>query len=81
MNMEYQKECRHDSVLKSLTATSSDNVGYHVDMGGVKFEHLLCLENGTEIARAKTIWRPKYANNFNSVTLAEAKTSWEEVKN
>ncbi|XP_057534155.1 acyl-[acyl-carrier-protein] hydrolase FATB2, chloroplastic-like isoform X2 [Amaranthus tricolor] len=53
ITLEYRRECGRDSVLNSLSASSND-VPH-------EFNHLLCLENGNEVARARTLWRNKSA--------------------
>ncbi|XP_062090694.1 palmitoyl-acyl carrier protein thioesterase, chloroplastic [Humulus lupulus] len=66
LTLEYRRECGRDSVLRSLTTVSDAGVG---DLGtprGVECQHLLQLENGGEIVRGRTEWRPKYANNLGS---------------
>ncbi|KAG1367625.1 Acyl-[acyl-carrier-protein] hydrolase [Cocos nucifera] len=55
MSLEYRRECRMDSVVQSLTAVSSD----HADGSPIVCQHLLRLEDGTEIVRGQTEWRPK----------------------
>ncbi|XP_065866597.1 palmitoyl-acyl carrier protein thioesterase, chloroplastic-like [Euphorbia lathyris] len=52
MKLKYQKECNMDSVLHSLSKiiTSNENE--------VELEHLLLLENGQQIVRGNTIWKP-----------------------
>uniref|UniRef100_A0A2N9H9D0 Acyl-[acyl-carrier-protein] hydrolase n=1 Tax=Fagus sylvatica TaxID=28930 RepID=A0A2N9H9D0_FAGSY len=64
MTLEYRRECGKDSVLQSLTAVSSDGVGNLVNMADIECQHLLRLEDGAEIVRGRTVWRPKYPNNF-----------------
>ncbi|GMH15945.1 hypothetical protein Nepgr_017786 [Nepenthes gracilis] len=50
--VEYRKECQIDSKVESLSAISDDGSGRY------KLDHLLRLESGTEISRARTTWRP-----------------------
>ncbi|KAI4376637.1 hypothetical protein MLD38_014378 [Melastoma candidum] len=66
ITLEYRRECGKDSVLQSLTtlardgATAPDNL---LDGSSqMECQHLLRLEGGTEILRARTEWRPKNAN-------------------
>ncbi|CAN1174964.1 Palmitoyl-acyl carrier protein thioesterase, chloroplastic [Linum perenne] len=60
MTLEYKKECRvDDGGLQSLSKIAGDD-----DV--VKLEHLLCLGDGSEIMRARTIWRCK----SNATTIA-----------
>ena len=54
-------------MLQSLTAVSDAGVGDLGTPGGVECQHLLRLENGAEIVRGRTEWRPKYANNLGTV--------------
>ncbi|XP_074567253.1 palmitoyl-acyl carrier protein thioesterase, chloroplastic-like [Curcuma longa] len=57
ITMEYRRECGKDSVLQSLTSISGDS-GDH----GFDCQHLLRLESGAEILRARTEWRSKRAH-------------------
>ncbi|KAI4381940.1 hypothetical protein MLD38_007956 [Melastoma candidum] len=59
--LEYRRECDIDSNLCSISTTTDECV---VDQGSrnegiVKFDHSLLLQNGMEIARARTEWRPR----------------------
>ncbi|XP_010249881.1 PREDICTED: palmitoyl-acyl carrier protein thioesterase, chloroplastic [Nelumbo nucifera] len=67
LTLEYRRECGRDSVLQSLTAICGDVAGGSADANGVECEHLLRLESGAEILRARTGWRPKNANNLDDV--------------
>ncbi|XP_030489575.2 palmitoyl-acyl carrier protein thioesterase, chloroplastic [Cannabis sativa] len=67
LTLEYRRECGRDSVLRSLTTVSDAGVGDLGTPGGVECQHLLQLENGGEIVRGRTEWRPKFANNLGSV--------------
>ncbi|KAL2926316.1 Palmitoyl-acyl carrier protein thioesterase chloroplastic [Bienertia sinuspersici] len=49
ITLEYRRECGRESVLQSLSSAS--NEAPH------EFHHLLRLENGNEVARARTSWR------------------------
>ncbi|CAI0543142.1 unnamed protein product [Linum tenue] len=65
MTLEYRRECGKDSVLQSLTAVSGNGVGTIGSAGGtVECQHLLRLEEGAEIVRGRTEWRPKDRNSF-----------------
>ena len=64
MTLEYRRECGRDSVLQSLTAVSNADVGNLAQSGGVECKHLLRLEDGAEIVRGRTEWRPKQLNNL-----------------
>lgn len=58
LTLEYRRECGRDSVLQSLTA-----IDHPADDGGVQCQHLLRLDDGAEIVRGRTEWRPKHASN------------------
>lgn len=58
MTLEYRRECGKDSVLQSLTSVSTDCADGSPDTG-MECVHLLQLESGDEIIRARTKWRPK----------------------
>lgn len=63
ITLEYRRECGRDSVLQSLTKISGD--GTKSEAGRpreVECQHLLRLETGPEIVRARTEWRPKEKN-------------------
>uniref|UniRef100_O04794 Acyl-[acyl-carrier-protein] hydrolase n=1 Tax=Garcinia mangostana TaxID=58228 RepID=O04794_GARMA len=64
VTLEYRRECGRDSVLRSLTAVSGGGVGDLGHAGNVECQHVLRLEDGAEIVRGRTEWRPKYINNF-----------------
>lgn len=51
-----------DSVLDSLTSVLGEGIGDLASFGKVECQHLLRLENGAEIVKARTEWRPKRAN-------------------
>ncbi|GMH27335.1 hypothetical protein Nepgr_029178 [Nepenthes gracilis] len=67
MTLEYRRECGRDNVLQSLTTVSSASVGGLLDYGNVECQHLLRLEDGPEVVRARTEWRPKHAKSFGNV--------------
>uniref|UniRef100_A0A6N2N2P8 Acyl-ACP thioesterase-like C-terminal domain-containing protein n=1 Tax=Salix viminalis TaxID=40686 RepID=A0A6N2N2P8_SALVM len=64
ITLEYRRECGRDSKLQSLTAVSDTGIGNLGNPGEAECQHLLRLEDGAEIVRGRTEWRPKYANNF-----------------
>ncbi|KAG6739587.1 hypothetical protein POTOM_057188 [Populus tomentosa] len=64
ITLEYRRECGRDSVLQSLTAVAGAGIGNLGSPGGVECQHLLRHEDGAEIVRGRTEWRPKHANNF-----------------
>ncbi|KAK6941566.1 Acyl-ACP-thioesterase, N-terminal [Dillenia turbinata] len=67
ITLEYRRECGKDSVLDSLTAVSDNGAVDLLDSGNIECKHMLRLEDGSEVLRARTEWRPKYANNFENV--------------
>ncbi|KAK1420998.1 hypothetical protein QVD17_23021 [Tagetes erecta] len=76
ITLEYRRECRKDSVLKSLT-TRLDGCDDGDNGGIADFNHVLLFEGGSdgarggEIVRGRTEWRPKCENrirNINSFT-------------
>lgn len=67
MTLEYRRECGKDSVLQSLTAVSANGVGNLGNSADIECQHLLRLEDGAEIVRGRTVWRPKDANNFGTL--------------
>ncbi|XP_062148566.1 palmitoyl-acyl carrier protein thioesterase, chloroplastic [Alnus glutinosa] len=75
MTLEYRRECGRDSVLQSLTAVSGTGVGNLVNLDDIECQHLLRLEDGAEIVRGRTLWRPKYAKNFGTLGQVPAESS------
>ncbi|MED6183930.1 hypothetical protein PIB30_042477 [Stylosanthes scabra] len=67
MTLEYRRECGKDSVLDSLTDVSAADIGNLADGGSLECKHLLRLEDGGEIVRGRTEWRPKSVNNFGAM--------------
>lgn len=59
ITLEYRRECRKDSVLESLTSVVENEVGDLANSGFIECQHLLRLESGGEIVKARTDWRPK----------------------
>lgn len=75
MVLEYRRECVRDSVVQSLTAVSGTDVGDLMDAGHVECQHLLRLEDGAEVVRGRTEWRPKHAINFGKLGQAPAESA------
>ncbi|GAV92051.1 Acyl-ACP_TE domain-containing protein/Acyl-thio_N domain-containing protein [Cephalotus follicularis] len=75
MTLEYRRECGRDSVLQSLTAVSGAGIGNLGNSGRAECQHLLRLEDGAEIVRGRTEWRPKYANNFGTLGQIPAESA------
>ncbi|KAL8152513.1 hypothetical protein V2J09_010273 [Rumex salicifolius] len=64
LTLEYRRECGRDSILQSLTAVSGTNVGGLLGSSHVECQHMLRLDEGAEVLRARTEWRPKHGKNF-----------------
>ncbi|GLT49362.1 hypothetical protein SLA2020_229290 [Shorea laevis] len=75
MTLEYRRECGRDSVLQSLTAVADKDVDNLGKFGNIECQHLLRLEDGAEIVRGRTAWRPKYAKNFGNVDQIPAESA------
>ncbi|KHN37776.1 Myristoyl-acyl carrier protein thioesterase, chloroplastic [Glycine soja] len=68
MTLEYRRECGRNSVLDSLSDLSGADVGNLADGGFFECKHLLRLDDGAEIVRGRTQWRPKpLSSNFGHV--------------
>ncbi|KAI5680620.1 hypothetical protein M9H77_01847 [Catharanthus roseus] len=67
LTLEYRRECLRDSVVQSLTSVLGNDVGSLANAGFVECQHLLRLESGGEILKARTEWRPKYAKRIGSI--------------
>lgn len=67
MTLEYRRECGRNSVLQSLTDVSGADVGNIGGGGFVECKHLLRLDDGAEIVRGRTEWKPKPVNNFDAL--------------
>ncbi|KAB1200126.1 Palmitoyl-acyl carrier protein thioesterase, chloroplastic [Morella rubra] len=63
ITLEYKRECGKDYVLQSLTTVSGNSVGNLGNLAVIDCQHFLGLEDGEEILRGKTVWRPKYADD------------------
>ncbi|XP_062156884.1 palmitoyl-acyl carrier protein thioesterase, chloroplastic-like [Alnus glutinosa] len=59
MTLEYRKECGRDSMVQSLSAVNRNGSSHSTEDEGVEVDHLLQLEDGYEILRARTLWLPK----------------------
>ncbi|KAJ1435156.1 HotDog domain superfamily [Sesbania bispinosa] len=75
ITLEYRRECGRNSVLQSLTDVSGADVGNVAGGGFVECKHLLRLEDGAEVVRGRTEWRPKAVNNFNVLKEAPAEST------
>ncbi|KAG4167463.1 hypothetical protein ERO13_A13G197000v2 [Gossypium hirsutum] len=69
MTLEYRRECGRDSVLQSLTAVSDNGTDE------IECQHLLRLEDGSEVTRGRTQWRPKNAKISGNVGQIPADTA------
>ncbi|CAN1215120.1 Palmitoyl-acyl carrier protein thioesterase, chloroplastic [Linum perenne] len=75
MTLEYRRECGKDSVLQSLTAVSGTGIGSIGSAGDIECQHLLRLEEGAEIVRGRTEWKPKYCSNFGTAVKLPAENA------
>ncbi|OEL23737.1 Palmitoyl-acyl carrier protein thioesterase, chloroplastic [Dichanthelium oligosanthes] len=69
--LDYKRECGRDSVLQSHTTVFTDCI----DGSGettLQCEHLLCLESGHTIVKARTMWRPKKTYAVGTLTAVSA---------
>ncbi|XP_015902462.2 palmitoyl-acyl carrier protein thioesterase, chloroplastic [Ziziphus jujuba] len=74
LTLEYRRECVRDSVLQSLTAVPSAGISNLVN-SGIECQHLLRFEEGAEIVRGRTEWRPKKAKNNGNADRHSAETA------
>ncbi|NP_001292949.1 palmitoyl-acyl carrier protein thioesterase, chloroplastic-like [Jatropha curcas] len=73
ITLEYRKECDMNSILQSLSRIVKNGGNDSTDKNNViELDHFLLLENGSEIARANTIWKPREVNNFKNVVHSPA---------
>ncbi|KAF3779575.1 Palmitoyl-acyl carrier protein thioesterase [Nymphaea thermarum] len=56
MTLEYRRECVRNSIVQSLTSLSDKET----PSSGLECTHLLRLEDGAELVRGRTQWRPKH---------------------
>uniref|UniRef100_Q2Q1N8 Acyl-[acyl-carrier-protein] hydrolase n=1 Tax=Cuphea calophylla subsp. mesostemon TaxID=312565 RepID=Q2Q1N8_9MYRT len=66
LTLEYRRECGRDSVLKSVTAMDPSKEGDRS-----LYQHLLRLEDGTDIAKGRTKWRPKNAGTNGAISTGK----------
>ncbi|XP_071697500.1 palmitoyl-acyl carrier protein thioesterase, chloroplastic-like [Rutidosis leptorrhynchoides] len=72
LTLEYRRECRKDSVVKSLTSILGDG-GDMADFDHVDCQHVLQFDGGSdgpaggEIVKGMTQWRPKYVNQIRNI--------------
>ncbi|KAE8682403.1 hypothetical protein F3Y22_tig00111244pilonHSYRG00082 [Hibiscus syriacus] len=62
INFEYRKECLKDDVIQSLSRVVTNETNHLWINGcnrGVELEHILRLESGMQVLRARTAWRPR----------------------
>ncbi|KAE8691364.1 Palmitoyl-acyl carrier protein thioesterase [Hibiscus syriacus] len=71
ITLQYRRECGRDSVLHSLTAVPDSDVENTRNSGEINCQHLL-REDGAEIVRGRTRWRPKYAKSLGNVDQISA---------
>ncbi|BBN70505.1 fatty acyl-ACP thioesterases B [Prunus dulcis] len=66
---KYRSECRRDSAVQSLTAVARDGTGDSTHNQGVEFDHLLRLETGSKVLRARTVWKPICDGFFSTLKI------------
>ncbi|KAJ9179115.1 hypothetical protein P3X46_010938 [Hevea brasiliensis] len=59
ITLEYRRECTTDSVLQSLAKIVKNGICHNNSNNVIELKHLLLLENGSEIAKGRTIWKPR----------------------
>lgn len=74
LTLEYRRECVRDSVLQSLTTVSGAGISNLVN-SGIECQHLLQFEEGAEIVRGRTEWRPKKAKNIGNADQHSSETA------
>ncbi|KAK3028087.1 hypothetical protein RJ639_039378 [Escallonia herrerae] len=75
MTLEYRKECNRDSVLQSLTTVLENGIDRLADSGFVECQHLLRFEDGGEIVKGRTMWRPKFTKRIGGVGQLPAEST------
>lgn len=83
MTLEYRRECRKDSVVKSLTSVlgGGGDDGGIADSDHVDCQHVLQFEDGSggpvgsEIVKGMTQWRPKYENQIRNIDHLSARNA------
>ncbi|XP_020970319.1 palmitoyl-acyl carrier protein thioesterase, chloroplastic-like isoform X2 [Arachis ipaensis] len=63
MSLKFKRECKIDSKLQSLTEVCSDDNNSN---NNVEYNHMVRSEDGVEILRGRTEWRPKPTNSFDN---------------
>ncbi|KAL7586149.1 hypothetical protein Lser_V15G39109 [Lactuca serriola] len=72
MTLEYRRECRKDSELKSLTSVLGNGNGIgDSGSGHVDCQHVLQFQGGGggEIVKGRTGWRPRYENQIKGIDV------------
>ncbi|MCL7036473.1 hypothetical protein MKW94_005482 [Papaver nudicaule] len=68
MDLAFRRECGVGNVLKSLTAVVGGSSSIEAGGGIIECDHMLQLENnGYEVMRGRTKWRPKDVNNIANI--------------
>uniref|UniRef100_Q41634 Acyl-[acyl-carrier-protein] hydrolase n=1 Tax=Umbellularia californica TaxID=3438 RepID=Q41634_UMBCA len=63
ITLEYRRECTRGRALQSLTTVCGGS-----SEAGIICEHLLQLEDGSEVLRGRTDWRPKRTDSFEGIS-------------
>uniref|UniRef100_Q39554 Acyl-[acyl-carrier-protein] hydrolase n=1 Tax=Cuphea palustris TaxID=43077 RepID=Q39554_9MYRT len=66
LTLEYRRECGRDSVLESVTSMDPSKVGDRF-----QYRHLLRLEDGADIMKGRTEWRPKNAGTNGAISTGK----------
>uniref|UniRef100_Q39663 Acyl-[acyl-carrier-protein] hydrolase n=1 Tax=Cuphea wrightii TaxID=35942 RepID=Q39663_CUPWR len=63
LTLEYRRECGRESVVESVTSMNPSKVGDRS-----QYQHLLRLEDGADIMKGRTEWRPKNAGTNRAIS-------------
>ncbi|OAY82927.1 palmitoyl-acyl carrier protein thioesterase, chloroplastic-like isoform X2 [Ananas comosus] len=72
ITLDYKRECRRDSTLESITTVHSDSADGESAETSIQCEHLLQLDSGPAIVKARTMWRPKKAHIEEDIGITSA---------
>ncbi|KAK9059465.1 hypothetical protein SSX86_020167 [Deinandra increscens subsp. villosa] len=67
LTLEYRRECRKDSVVKSLTSVLGGSCGGIGDSDHVDCQHVVSFVGGGEIVKGRTQWRSKYEKQMSNI--------------
>lgn len=72
ITLDYKRECRRDSTLESITTVHSASADGESAETSIQCEHLLQLDSGPAIVKARTMWRPKKAHIEEDIGITSA---------